>query len=64
MFQAIFNIWYQVPVFVRLVISLLLIGVTVFVFFAANTLWPAPGIIGVVLLMFCGSGGNSKGYNF
>jgi hypothetical protein len=59
-----FSFWYELPVILRVVLSLVLIGISVLAFFLADRIWVSPAAVGLVLLFFCGSGGNTNGYNF
>ncbi len=63
MFGAIFEFWYKLPVLLRIGLSLLLIGVSA-ITFLTDRIWISPGVIGLVLLFFAGSGSNKGGYNF
>lgn len=64
MFSAIFDIWHDLPVILRVGLSLILIGITVLTIFVGDRIWVLPGAIGLVLLLFAGSGKNKNGYNF
>jgi hypothetical protein len=63
MFSTIFEFWYDLPILLRVGLSLLLIGISVLTYFTGR-IWISPGAVGMILLFFCGAGRNSDGYNF
>lgn len=61
-----FDFWFDLPVVLRAVFALILIGVAVLIFFLSGGTRIAIGlgVIGLVLLFASGSGSNKSGYNF
>lgn len=55
--------WYELPVLLRISVSLLLLAISTLMFFS-GVVWPWGWVLGGILLLFCGAGSNKGGYNF
>ena len=61
-----FDFWFNLPVVLRAVFALALIGLAVILYFVTSPhrIFYGLGIVGLVLLLFCGGGSNKGGYKF
>lgn len=58
-----FDWWYELPVWLRAGVAVLLLLISTVLWFA-GWIWPWGWAAGAILLVFSGSGSNSKGYRF
>ncbi|HSI32955.1 MAG: hypothetical protein ACAI43_22220 [Phycisphaerae bacterium] len=61
-----FDLWFELPTWLRVVMGLALIGVAALIFFASDGRRVAIGIgvIGLMMVLFAGAGNDKSGYNF
>ena len=65
MFRALFELWYDAPWWLRVIIALVPLLISTALFFFADTIWPWGWAVGGVLLLFSGrSQSEKKGYHF
>lgn len=62
--MGLLNCWFDLPVLLRAALGLVLIGISTFIFFAADRIWIWGWVIGAVFLLGCTAGKNKGGYNF
>jgi hypothetical protein len=63
MFNRILDLWMNVPTILRIGLSVLLIGISVAVYFVGY-IWIWPGAVGLVLLCASMLSSGDNGYNF
>ena len=61
-----FDFWFELPPLGRALMGLVMIGIAVAIFFATGGRMIAIGlgVVGLVFLLFSGSGSNKGGYRF
>ena len=59
-----FDLWFELPPLLRAGLGLLLLLAFGLIWLLAGRIWFWLGAVGLIFILFSGSGSNSKGYRF
>lgn len=59
-----FEFWYELPWLLRVGLGLVFIGISTLLLLCADRIWPYGWVVGAIMVLASGTGGNKNGYNF